>query len=440
MAAAAARTYDAVIVGAGLAGLAAARALSDAGASVALLEARARIGGRVWTRRPAGWSAPLELGPEFLHGRDEAFLVLAREARLPLLRLPEGHVERAGGRLRPVADLWERFDAVTRRFGGGRGERDRSVAEWLEARGRSISAADRRLLVAMVEGFDAAPIEKAGILALSTAGEPRVSDDDRAQFRPVDGYGRLVAWLASPLDPETRALFRSTAVRRIAWSRGRVRLSTTRGEFRAKRALVTVPIGVLRAPAGAEGAIAFDPEPPALRRAVAGLAMGDAIKIVFRFREPFWRGARRVERSGIPDPNFFQFFGEPFPTWWTCAPIEEPVLTGWCGGSRAASLRRLPRRELARRALAVFAAGVGVPVARAARLLLDWSFHDWTGDPYSRGAYSYALVGGASAGRALSRPIERTLFFAGEAVGEGDSGTVPAAIASGLRAARRMLR
>jgi monoamine oxidase len=71
--------------------------------------------------------------------------------------------------------------------------------------------------------------------------------------------------------------------------------------------------------------------------------------------------------------------------------------------------------------------------------VLDWDLHDWTGDPYTRGAYSYALVGGALAGKRLMRPVEDTLFFAGEAIGEGDSGTVPAAIASGRRAARQIL-
>jgi monoamine oxidase len=92
-----------------------------------------------------------------------------------------------------------------------------------------------------------------------------------------------------------------------------------------------------------------------------------------------------------------------------------------------------------RRSLETLSEGIGVPLPRIAHQLVDWDLHDWTGDPFTRGAYSYALVGGAAAGRRLMRPIEDTLFFAGEAVGEGDSGTVPAAIASGERAARRIL-
>jgi monoamine oxidase len=432
-----ARRFDIAIVGAGAAGLAAAGELSRAGASVALLEARRRLGGRIWTRRPQGWPVPLELGPEFIHGRDEKFFALLGEAGLSAVRLPDAHIEIAGSRARHLADLWGKFDAMTRRL--GRGDEDRSVAEELRRRRRSFTAAERRLLTTMVEGYDASPIERASAQALSTAGEPPVGDDDRAQFRPVEGYGRLVDWLHARLDASGARLLRSTVVRRIAWRRGAVRVATSRGEIRARRVLVTVPIGVLRAPAGSRGAIAFDPDPPALRRAVAGLAMGDVVRLVLRFREPFWREAPLLKRAGRGDANFFHLPGAAFPTWWTCAPVEAPVVTAWSGGTAAAALLRLPKPRIVRRALDTFADALGVPRSRVARQVLDWDLHDWTGDPYTRGAYSYALVGGALAGKRLMRPVEDTLFFAGEAIGEGDSGTVPAAIASGRRAARQIL-
>jgi monoamine oxidase len=433
------RGFDVAIVGAGAAGLAAAGLLSRGGATVVLLEARARLGGRIWTRRRAGWPVPLELGPEFVHGRNEEFFELLREAGAPLrvVRLPDAHVQRVGSRLRPMKDTWGRFDAIARRL--GRSGSDRSIAEELRRRPAAFTPAERRLLTTMVEGYDAAPIELASARALSTAGERRIGDDDRAQFRPIEGYGSLVDWLASRLDGSRCAVRRSTAVRRVAWRRGAVRLSTSRGEIRARRVLVTLPIGVLSASAG-RGALAFDPDPPGLRRALSGLAMGDVVRLVLRFRDPFWRDSPRVRQSGEDDPNFVHFFGAAFPTWWTCAPVEASVLTAWAGGPSASTLRSLPRERIVRTAVETLAAGLGISVSRIARRLLDWDLHDWTGDPYARGAYSYALVGGATAGRRLMRPVEDTLFFAGEAVGEGDSGTVPAAIASGERAARQIIR
>jgi monoamine oxidase len=450
MLAATARRYDVAIVGAGVAGLAAAGLLSRAGASVALLEARGRVGGRVWTRRRRNgpWPVPLELGPEFVHGRDARFFGLLAEANLAVVRLPDAHVEITGSRVRPLTDLWGKFDAMTRRI--GRGERDRSVAEELRRRRGSFTAEERRLLTTMVEGYDASPIERASAKALSTAGEPPIGDDDRAQFRPIDGYRALVDWLLSRLDPSRARLFRSTVVLRIAWSRrGGARIAASDGaagedaghqEFRARRVLITVPVGVLRAPAGSAGAIAFDPQPPALRRAVSGLAMGDVVRLVLRFREPFWREAPRLKRSGHGDANFLHLPGAPFPTWWTCAPVEAPVVTAWSGGTAASALLRMPRRRIVRTALETLAGALGVPPSHASRRLLDWDYHDWSADPFTRGAYAYPLVGGAAAGKTLMRPIEDTLFFAGEAVGEKDSGTVAAAIASGERAARRILR
>ena len=163
-----------------------------------------------------------------------------------------------------------------------------------------------------------------------------------AQFRLVDGYRRLVDRLAFGIEPARYKLFRSTIVQRIAWRRGRVRLATDGGDFLAERALITVPIGVLRATSGSAGAIAFDPDPPSLRRALAGLAMGDVAKLVLRFREPFWRQAPRVARARSSpglcgnEPNFFHFPSAPFPTWWTSAPVEAPVLTAWAGATAAA--------------------------------------------------------------------------------------------------------
>lgn len=441
--AAATKPFDIAIVGAGAAGLAAAETLSRAGALVALLEARSRIGGRAWTRRPPGWPIPLELGAEFVHGRSDTLFREAAAAGLPVLRLPDVQVELRGSRLVPMGDIWSRFDAITRKM--RRSGADRSVAAFLRGPGKSLPAGDRRLLVSLVEGYDASPIEIASSHALSTAGEPPLSDDDRAQFRLANGYGALVDRLFARIDPARCKLFRSTIVKRIAWRRGRVRLVTDGGDFLAERALVTVPIGVLRATSGSEGAIAFDPDPPSLRSALAGLAMGDAARLVLRFREPFWRDAPRVARVRSSrwlrseEPSFFHFPAAVFPTWWTSAPVEAPVLTAWAGGTAARSALQLSPRDTVRCALDTLAGGLALPARSVARSLIDWDLHDWTADPFSRGAYSYALVGGASAGEALARPIAGTLYFAGEATGGSESGTVPAAIESGRRAARRML-
>ena len=433
------RSFDFAVVGAGAAGLAAARVLTGSGASVAVFEARSRVGGRVWTRPLAGGVA--ELGAEFIHGRDEHVFSEAESAGLSILRIADRHVELRGGAWRPLQHVWQRFDRLT--HGIARVRRDRSVAEYIAARGAALSASDRRLLISMVEGFDAAPIEIAGANAISTAGQPRMDAGERAQFRLAAGWGSYLDWMHASLDPRLSRVLFATPVRRIAWSRRGARLGTDAGEFRARAVLVTLPVGVLQAPPGAEGYVRFDPDPPRLRRALAGLAMGDVVRIVLRFRDAFWSAAassRAARRRPDGEPTFFHVPGAEFPTWWTSSPVESSRLTVWAGGSAAQSLLGRGRAEILRRALVTLASALGIAPGVVRTNLLGAETHDWTGDPFSRGAYSFARVGGASAARALAQPFDGTLFLAGEAITTGETGTVTAALESGRRAARRMLR
>ena len=110
------RSFDFAVVGAGAAGLAGARLLSGSGASVAIFEARSRVGGRVWTRPLAGGIA--ELGAEFIHGRDERVFSEAESAGLPILRVADRHVELRGGAWKTLPHLWKRFDRLTRGIAG----------------------------------------------------------------------------------------------------------------------------------------------------------------------------------------------------------------------------------------------------------------------------------------------------------------------------------
>jgi monoamine oxidase len=310
--------------------------------------------------------------------------------------------------------------------------RDRSVAEFLAAH-RRLSVADRRLLKRMVEGYDASPIERASEQSLSTAGEEPSSPDERAQFRVLSGYDRVVRALE---DRATRAGARirlSTAVRAIRWRRGCVDVETASGErIRGRKAIVTLPAGVLRAPPGARGAVVLDPDPPAIRSALAGIEMGDVVRLVLRFRESFWRKA-------LGGAAFVQAPG-PFPTLWTAAPLEVPMLTLWAGGPAATELRERGTSAVVGAAVRELAGLFRTPAARVWKLLLDAHGHDWTADAFSRGAYSYQAVGGASSPERLARPVEDTLFFAGEATSTAHSGTVSGAIESGRRAARLALR
>ncbi len=427
------KIWDVIVVGGGAAGLSAAGELAERGRSVLLLEGRSRLGGRVRTERPPGWPLPVELGAEFVHGRSEELFRIVQEAGLLVVRIPNAHLTRQGGRVQFLPDVWKRFEALTKRMRTS--GPDRSVAEFLRAQ-RSLSPIDRKLFSSFVEGYDAAPVDRASEQSLSTAGQEPETPDERAQFRIISGYDGVIRWLRSQLQNGRCEVRTSAAVRQVHWRRGRVDVTTAGGErHRARRAILTVSAGVLQEPPGARGAISFDPDPAPARRALAGIAMGDVVRIVLRFREDFWR-------EKLPDgplAGFFHSFSAPLPTWWSAAPVEAPMLTAWAGGPRATRLLASSPQARLNAALESLGSLFGIARRRARRLLVAAHFHDWSRDPFFRGAYSYQVVGGANAPARLARPIEDTLFFAGEATIAEMSGTVPAAVVSGRRAARRAL-
>jgi monoamine oxidase len=187
---------------------------------------------------------------------------------------------------------------------------------------------------------------------------------------------------------------------------------------------------VLQAPASAAGGIAFDPEPRRLRRALEGIEMGHVTRVVVWFHSFPWDGASRFQ--------FIHLHDGPFQVLWTAHPIRWPVAVLWCGGPASATLDG-SRDQVRRVVEAQLAAAFGMKPKRIHAGIRALWWHDWSKDPYARGAYSYVKAGARNPGRDLSRPEGRTLFFAGEAAGD-DTGTVEAALESGRRTARQVQR
>ena len=393
---------DTIVIGAGVAGLAAARELRGAGMRVLVLEARDRIGGRIHTVHDPGWPAPVELGAEFVHGRPPGIW----QAPLGIIELSGGHLCRQGGRLAPCGPLFKRLDRV---FDGLDTAPEQSFADYLE--GCACPPELKPWAAAYVEGFNAAHKERVSVRSL--AGDQRAADaieGDRL-FRVLGGYDAFVEWLGRGIEPRL-----STPVREIRWQRDSVEVD---GAFRAARAVVTVPLGVLQG-----GGVRFVPEPPCLR-ALDRLEMGHAFRITLLFHEQLWD-----EQAG-----FIHSLDAGVPTWWTLLPVHAPVITGWAAGPAA---ERLFGQDL--RAVALDSLSRLLGRNDLDRDLAGWREHDWSSDPYARGAYSYAKAGGMEARRQLAEPVEDTLYFAGEHTDTGGhGGTVHGAVATGLRAGRQVL-
>jgi len=434
-----------LVVGAGAAGLAAARDLSQAGLRVTIIEARDRIGGRILTVHDARAPVPIELGAEFIHNEGPETLAIARAAQLMVVELPDEHLLASGGKFRPLDSFWDTVDAMSRDLARRtRRGRDFAVSEYLE--NARLPRERRVMLRDFIEGYHAAHPERMSAMGLASDLSGDGDPTDNKQLRIANGGDGIVQWLRNGLDPERTELRLSTIAQELQWSRGQVRLrchtaDTALLELEARSVVIALPHAVLRA-----GALRIEPVITAKQRALEQLEPGQVFKIVLRFREAFWNEpdfvSSRMKRGSRSDAslNFVHSQGADLPTWWTTLPARTALWTGWVGGPRAEAILAESEQARLERSLATLAQVLSVPRRKLDDLLDGWMSHDWRADPSSRAAYTYIGVGGSGAPAALARPVDGTLFFAGEATNGEQIGTVAGALASGRRAAKEVIR
>jgi len=430
-------------IGAGVAGLAAARSLCAAGIKVCLLEARDRVGGRIHTIHGPSLPVPIELGAEFIHGRPPTIIAIAEKGGLKIQKMPGRHEYWQEGKRVRQDDVFGKIDEIFERMSDP-GLPDQTFSAFLGQINPNQEA--RQWATDYVEGFNAARADR--ISTRSLAYESRAQQTiggDRA-FRFSQGYHCLVDWLWQECASCGVILHLDTVASTVDWRRGHVevtaRVSTnhsTQHIFSAERAIITVPLGVLKAPEESPGAICFRPQPPSLYAALDQLEMGYATRVTLRFRPGF-----RELHPALVESGFIYSSEDAFPTWWSLPERPgtriTPGVTGWAGGSKAERLTGLSDAQLARRAMKSLAEIVGARFDAMRKDVEAWYVHNWNADPFARGAYSFARVRGLEARRILSEPVENTLFFAGEAADtEGHAATVHGAIASGQRAAQQIL-
>lgn len=434
------QAFDVVIVGAGAAGLAALRDLDRAGMRVLCLEARDRIGGRIYTMRDVRSPIPIELGAEFVHGLPREIVDVAESAPLTLYKCMEHAVHVRNGRVQKREDAWLQVDEVMKAMDAAvkRG-RDETFAEFLA--GLDASRGAKELATSYVEGFNAARADIIGIKSLVKDQEAADEIDGDRSFRLMQGYDAVAGWMIHGIEDLQSKLKLSYEVRAIGWTPGNARIefasavSAATETVQAGKVVVTAPLGVLQADASAPGTIRFNPEPDDVLQAAKQLRFGQVVRLILRFRHAVWE-----ENEEFTETGFLLSDEKHFPTWWTPLPVQARSITGWSSGRRPGELLGLSKNEIVRHALHDLARILGTKDAKLAGLLEAAYFHDWHADVFARGAYSYVPAGAMNAREKLAQPVGDTIYIAGEATElNGHSATVHGAIASGRRAARQIL-
>ena len=428
---------DVIVIGAGAAGLMAAKKLTDAGVKVCVLEARDRIGGRIHTVQNTMYAQPVEAGPEYVHGNLQVTLNLLKEASI-------AYEEAQGETWRVTDGRWHQENEFT--------QDQQLIISRLKELKENISIAEflnryfadeqhtslRQWLTSYIEGYYAGDTSQTSALAFLA----EWSNEDYQQYRPKGGYGSMVQYLANSITEGGGLLQLSSVVKSIRWLKDQVEITAEGNHnYNAHKVIATVPLGVWLADENERGAITWQPELTLKKQAAKQMGFGSAIKVLVLFKEAFWEKLSLKQQPDVELKNAgFIISDEAVPTWWTQLPQQSSLLTGWIAGPKALALKDTDNEGIFHIALASLSAILQIDERELTQQLLWWQVYNWVADPFTRGAYAFSTMGTKGARKILMQPVDDTLFFAGDAFYDGtEMGTVEAALTSGLAAAENVI-
>jgi monoamine oxidase len=401
---------DVAIVGAGAAGLGAARALENSGLSLIVLEARGRVGGRGHTIMAAP-DVVFDVGCGWLHSADQnSFVPIAEQLNFEINKALPPWRERAFGKAFPQHerdDFIRALDAFyDRAEQAAKTGRDGPANACLEPGNRWNPMIDA--ISTYVNGSE---LDQVSILDMDAY------EDTNINWRVRRGYGALMAAYGASCP-----LALNTKVTLIDHSGSRLRIETSRGTLSAAKVIVTVPTNLI-----ADEAIRFHPKLPAKVDAARGLPLGLADKVTLALDQPEDLPEEGNLRAATMRTEMGTYHLRPF---------GQPCIEGFFGGRFAQALEDAGDGAIAAQAIDDIAGLLGSDFRRRLKPLAE---SRWAHDEFARGSYSHALPGHAGARAMLAAPVDGRLFFAGEATSPNFFSTAHGARDSGERAAREVV-
>jgi monoamine oxidase len=421
--------YDTIVIGAGAAGIAAARTLKDTSKTVLILEARDRIGGRTWTDDTFA-DFPVELGAEFIHGGNvitHKFVTEANLSEIPIDRF--GKLRWGDGKAKLIGDLPKHLQSIIEKLWHDYEDlakieltRDLSLAQYLKSKGHHTEA----LQVADVLLAQTCVSSLYDLSCHDLQRDMKNGDTHDEESRIREGYKALFEYLARDLEIKL-----SHPVQMIEQNKSGVTISSNGNALQAKSCIITLPVTILQS-----GMVQFS---PALsfekQRAIHALKMEAGTKLLYNFNEPFW-----------DDDLTYMLHDDLASRWWTPGygrktPEQEApsVIACYTTSARARAVDAMTEAEALMLGLKQLSKLLAVPFEKLSSSLIKSKRISWSHDVYAQGAYAHVPVGAAEARVDLAKS-EGRLFFAGEATAyDSTPQTVHGALDSGSRAAKEVL-
>jgi len=414
-----------IIIGAGISGLSAGKTLQESGYEVVILEARSRVGGRIWTDRSTGKA--LDLGASWIHFiTGNPITELANKINAPLTGLfdyDDTSVFGSDGKEDPLTSAQEQqFADVFAQFAASvtASNVDASVQDVVDSavsqgalNGFSTQALDSLINTVKEHEYagDASELSQIG------TDEGVTSSGGDVLF--PDGFDAITNFLAIGLNIKTE-----TIVQTVAYTETGVTISTNKGEYSGDRVIVTVPLGVLKA-----GDITFSPALPSDKlSAISGLGSGSLNKVWLEFPSVFWDNTTIQNYFSTPKGRFNEWVN------WHKATANKHLL-GFNAGKYGLEIESKSDDEIVAEAMTILRTMWGADIPEPINKVIT----RWNSDPFAKGAYSFIKVGSTVADRAiLAKSVSNRLFFAGEATSTDNAATTNGAYDTGLREAQKI--